>query len=463
VRPIPAHRLLLILAAGFAAGPGMAAEVRPGAADGAATVDGRALRRSPVVEVFEKTHGAVVNISSTRVVRVRRSFSDPFFYNLEDIFGGRPQQQQLSSVGSGFLIHKGGYIVTNAHVVDRATDIKVIFDDQRSFDAHMVASDAQHDLALLKIEAPDELPVIHLGTSDDLMTGETVIAIGNPLGYQHTLTTGVISAVSRDLRLQNDKTGQEVIYEDLIQTDAGINPGSSGGPLLNVLGELIGVNTAIRADAQNIGFAIPARKLLELLPAMMAAEQAGRCYFGATVGGQGQVMALQSGSPAARAGLAVGDQVRSLDGAEIASELDFYMGLIPRRPGDRVNLELQRDGKMLKVPLTLQEPPRADGVRLAQQKLGVTLRPLPQEVADRFGLVLRGGLVVEDLEPKGPAGRVGVERGDVLTVLDRFYVTNLDEIGQVLADTQTGERVRIRILRIEGNAVYTDETRVVLR
>ncbi|MCH8853078.1 MAG: trypsin-like peptidase domain-containing protein, partial [Planctomycetes bacterium] len=205
-------------------------------------------RRTLVVEAFEKTHGAVVNISSTRIVEISRSRSplEFFFQDFDSFLGPRTRRYKSTSVGSGFVIHKNGYIVTNAHVVDRTTDVKITFDDQTSYDAEVVAEDRAHDLALLKIEPKSPLPVLQFGDSSDLMIGETVIAIGNPLGYEHTLTMGVVSATDRDLKLTGARTGQPVVYANLIQTDAGINPGNSGGPLLNVLGQLIGINTAIR-------------------------------------------------------------------------------------------------------------------------------------------------------------------------------------------------------------------------
>jgi serine protease Do len=198
------------------------------AAGAEAQASDRARRRSSVVEVFEAARDAVVNISSTEIVEVRHPF-DQFFDRRRR---SRPRQYKNTSVGSGFVIHAEGYIVTNAHVVARSTDRTVTFADGREFDAQVVASDREHDVAILKIDATGLKPLA-LGRSSDLMTGETVIAIGNPLGYEHTVTAGVVSAINRDLLFS-----KEHMLRGLIQTDASINPGNSGGPLLNVLGEL---------------------------------------------------------------------------------------------------------------------------------------------------------------------------------------------------------------------------------
>ena len=243
--------------------------------------NGHAQRRTPVVEVFDGAKDAVVNISSTQIVKTRSPFGIDQFFN--DIFDlpTRPRQFKRTSVGSGFVLHQAGYIVTNAHVVARTAEQKVIFADQREYDAQVVATDHEHDLAVLKIDPPQPLVPLRLGSSDDLMVGETAIAIGNPLGYQHTVTAGVISALDRTLELRGDLS-----FEGLIQTDASINPGNSGGPLLNVLGELIGINTAIRGDAQNIGFAIPVDQLRDILPDLLDVERRYRIYTGLKIPGQ---------------------------------------------------------------------------------------------------------------------------------------------------------------------------------
>ena len=411
------------------------------------------LRRTPVVKVFEEAHGAVVNISSAKIVQVSRN---PFDW-LEDFgltLGPRSKKYKTTSVGSGFVIHHSGYLVTNAHVVDRTTDVKIMFDDESSYDAVVVAEDREHDLALLKIEADSPLPVIQLGDSADLMIGETVIAIGNPLGYQHTLTTGVVSATERDLELRNEKTGRPVVYAGLIQIDAGINPGNSGGPLLNVLGELIGINTAIRSDAQNIGFAIPVNSLKQLLPIMIREKQKNLFSLGLNIDHRRRITEIVSSSPADRAGLRVGDIITQVDGRQVDSDFDFYFSLLSKRPGQLVSLNTQRSGTERVARVLLQERSRPDGKQLALQKLGITLEPLTRAGAKRLGLRVNGGLLVASVRRGGPAKQEGIESGDILTALGRFYVSSLDEVGQILEAAQPGSKIYVRILRLEAGGLY---------
>ncbi|MCH8912994.1 MAG: trypsin-like peptidase domain-containing protein [Planctomycetes bacterium] len=422
-------------------------------------------RRTPVVEAFEKTHGAVVNISSTKVVEINRSRSplDFFFQDFDRFLGPRTRRYKSTSVGSGFVIHKNGYIVTNAHVVDRTTDVKITFDDQTSYDAEVVAEDRAHDLALLKIEPKSPLPVLQFGDSSDLMIGETVIAIGNPLGYQHTLTTGVISATDRDLKLTSARTGQPVVYANLIQTDAGINPGNSGGPLLNVLGQLIGINTAIRSDAQNIGFAIPINTLKRLLPVMIREQQKNQFSLGLSVDHHRRVTRVLEDSPASRAGLRVGDTVTAVNGERVESDFDFYMQLLDHQPGQIVSLETRRSGSPRTARIRLQEPPRPDGAKLATQRLGITLSPLSRVDARRLRLQSNAGLMIDDAERGGPAQREGIAAGDILTALGGYYVKDLDEVGSILDQAQAGDQIYVRILRLEQGKLHRYYTYVTLR
>lgn len=423
------------------------------------------IRRTPVVEVFEKTHGAVVNISSTKIVQVSRGASpfDWFFDDFQSMLGPRTRRYKSTSVGSGFVVHENGYIITNAHVVDRTTDIRITLDDHTTYQATIVAQDRDQDLALLKIDAHRPLPVIGLGDSDDLMIGETVIAIGNPLGYQHTLTTGVVSATKRDLELSDERTGRPRVYAGLIQTDAGINPGNSGGPLLNVLGELIGINTAIRGDAQNIGFAIPVNHLRTLLPVMIQEKQKNLFALGLLVDGARRITHLEANSPAARAGLQLADVITRVDGSAVHSDFDFYLRMLEHRPGQVVVLATQRSGTEKSVRVRLQEPPKPDGAKLALAKLGMTLKPLTPAAARRLGLPANVGLVIAATQRGGPASHEGIEAGDILTILGRFSVSTLEEVGLILADVRPREQVYIRILRLEEGVFYRYHTRLALR
>ncbi|MCC6420838.1 MAG: trypsin-like peptidase domain-containing protein, partial [Gemmataceae bacterium] len=200
-------------------------------------------RRTPIVALVERVKGAVVNIHSERTVRAPGS---------AEALASAPAQSRINGMGTGLVIDPRGYIVTNHHVVEDVNVIRVRLADGSSVSAIVLARSHENDLALLKIDVKTALPTMPLGTAQDLMVGETVVAVGNPYGYEHTVSQGIVSAIKRDVSLN-----KEMSYKALIQTDASINPGNSGGPLLNIHGELIGINVAIRAGAQGIGFAIP--------------------------------------------------------------------------------------------------------------------------------------------------------------------------------------------------------------
>src|SRR5262249_53556146 len=216
-------------------------------------------RRTPVVEVVEKVRAAVVNIHSERTVQAGTA---------EELFALAPSQNRINGMGSGIVIDPRGYLITNQHVVEDVNLIRVRLNDGTTATARVLARDNESDLALLKIDVNKPLPTIPLGTATDLMVGETVIAIGNAYGYDHTVTVGVVSAIKRDVTLNKD-----ISYKSLIQTDASINPGNSGGPLLNINGELVGVNVAIRAGAQGIGFAIPVDTMMRVAADMLSVRR----------------------------------------------------------------------------------------------------------------------------------------------------------------------------------------------
>ncbi|MCP3904016.1 MAG: PDZ domain-containing protein [Planctomycetes bacterium] len=411
----------------------------PVAADQAAD---RRLRRTPVVEVFEEARDAVVSISATEIVSVRsRSPFDSFFDEFFEMPQRRSRERRVHSVGSGFVIHPDGYIVTNAHVVARTTERKVIFGNDRVYDARIIASDASRDLAILKIDADESLPTLELGRSNDLMVGETVIAIGNPLGYQQTVTTGVVSASERDIQVSRDLT-----FSGLIQTDASINPGNSGGPLLNAVGELIGVNSAIRGDAQNIGFAIPVDQLREVLPELLDVERRNGIVSGLVVDSlaEPRVTEVRNGSPADEAGIVAGDVLLAIDDEPVREGIDFDIALLPCRPTDALNLTLRRSGRTVQARLELAARPAPDGVALGQEKLGARVRLVAFEGRRRTT-----GLRIDRVQPGGPAAEAGVVEGDILLAIGRRYVSSVEELGRLLDGVEPGTILPIRILRIE--------------
>ncbi|MFP4052291.1 MAG: trypsin-like peptidase domain-containing protein [Phycisphaerae bacterium] len=413
-------------------------------------------RVTPVVLAYRKARPAVVNISSTTVVRtyglfgpgaMDRMFPDPFRRNVE-----------VQSLGSGVLIHPAGYIVTNAHVVQRARKIEVTLADDTRFAARVIATEPSRDLAVLKIDPRRDankqlkpLPYLPLGRSDDLMVGETVIAIGNPGGLSNTLTQGIISATDRKLEFRGGGK-----YEGLIQTDTPINPGNSGGPLLNIKGEFIGINTAVRADAQNIGFAIPVDALGREFPNLLDYERLNRVVLGIEVetrrnGKTGEshvvVSTVRKDSPADKAGLRKGDRLIGIDELEVKQITDFVCEMIVRKPGEKVSLKVRRDGRTLPVDVTLAAKPKPDVNQLARKHFGLTLRQVTPRLAKDLDLPLDAGLLVTGVEEGGPADRLGIHLKDVIFQVGRLYVKKPSEIATMLEDLQPGDRIRVGLAR----------------
>lgn len=422
----------------LAAGIIVAASTCPvwGAGDDA----GRKTRRTRVVEVVERTRNSVVNISSTQTVRYQRSSPFAFF---NDQFFVKPE----TTNGSGFVIHKDGYIVTNHHVVARSADHQVTFADGRAYEAVVIAYDRRRDLAVLKIEPDEPLVPLKLGRSDDIMVGEEAIAIGNPFGLENTVTRGVISAVNRKIRFDTD-----VEYPSLIQTDASINPGNSGGPLLNILGELIGVNTAIRPEAENVGFAIPVDRLRDILPDMLDITNLHQVQFGMRVEGEtAEVVQLKSGSPAAKAGIRLGDIVTDIDGSRIKRDVDFYIAMLDHRAGDVVPMALNRGGEPRRARVQLTDVPKLDAAEIAWAKLGLRLAPLSKAVARRYRLRPNVGLVVEEVDPRSPAERGGIKVGDLLVQVGDYRAYPLNAVGLLLEDVRRGDPVDVKFYRFYTN------------
>lgn len=406
-------------------------------------------RRTPVVEVYESCRDTVVNISTTRVVRVRNwRYNSPFdeLFNL----GPRYLDQQVSSVGSGVVIHETGYVVTNAHVVLQASDVRVTFANGKTLPATVVALDREHDLAVLAVDAGGDLPAVALGKPNDILIGETVIAIGNPLGLQHSVSAGIVSALNRDVRVDRG-----VSFEGLIQTDAPINPGNSGGPLLNVHGELVGINTAVRADAQSIGFAIPVARLWELLPDMLDIERRQRVSFGIAVDtAKAEVVKVAPNSPAARAGVKPGDRVARFNGRPIRNGIDYYVDLLRQKPGRAVKLALQRGDQQVDASVELEQLPPPDGRKLGASMLGVTLGPIPASLRRELDLPAYVGLIVEAVEPRSPAADAGIEPRDLIVGLSRIGVSTLEDVGGVLENFPAGDRIVVEGWRLHSDPPF---------
>jgi serine protease Do len=298
------------------------------------------------------------------------------------------------------------------------------------------------------------------------MVGESVIAIGNPLGLQHSVTTGIISALGREM-----PTSAEHTFKDIVQTDAAINPGNSGGPLLNILGEQIGVNTAIRSDAQNVGFAIPIDRVRALLPRLLAVEARARVKLGIVLGGEvtapiagATIASIEKGSPAARAGLSPGMTIIAVGEASTPSLIDALVALLEQPAGKPFRvLAVPQKGPVQDVRVTIEALPKPDGTKLALERFGLVLASLDAARAQRLGLRMGAGLLVLDVDRKGPGARAGVEPGDLVTRVGPYGVRDVDELGVLLEKLSAGDRVVVRVVRIDGRRVYQAEALLTAR
>jgi len=401
------------------------------------------LRRNAVVLAVEKVSPAVVNISTITRERARPLFpfsGDDFFRDFSpDIFS---REYTRTSLGSGVIIDgKKGYIITNHHVVARATEIKVITSDQVEYQAKIVGADPRSDLAVIQVETKQALPSLEMGNSDDLMIGETVIAIGNPFGLSHTVTTGVVSALDRSVHTE------ERIYRHFIQTDASINPGNSGGPLLNLEGEIVGISTAIYQKAQGIGFAIPASKAKRIVKELIRAGVVRfpwlgleiqeltvelKTAFGLPKEGKGVLVSdLVQGSPAGLAGLKRGDTLLEIEGIPIVSPSDYWDAMAEFTPSDRLHLRVFRKGKELSIPVQLSAFPLDMALEIVDRRLGIKVGEIDKTTQKRYGL--KGGVSIEKVRKDSEAGRIGLEPGDPILKVNNISIMNLDEFKEAIS------------------------------
>ena len=404
------------------------------------------LRRTVVVDVVERTKPAVVNISTTKLVNQRMRFGgdDPFWQQFDL---GQVRKVPASSLGSGFIVHPEGYVITNHHVVDRARQITVELADGRKLPADLISSDAEADLAVLKIADEKPFPTIELGDSSDLMIGEPVIAVGNPLGFSHSVSTGIVSAAHRDLKDDAD----QVILGDLIQTDAAINPGNSGGPLLNAYGQVIGINTAVRGDAQNIGFAIQVNKLRDLIPELLSPAQVKQVDLPiklsekrtvtapATVTAEIQYVGSENGAPRT---------IERINGRAPRDIIDAYAILLKTRPGEKVEIELTGAGRTTAMARAVPTP---DVIVQARARLGLSVEPLSPLLAQKYGLATEDGMFVTEVARNSTAARAGLAAGDVIISLGRYQVRNLKDFAALMQMLPESGRVRVGVIR--GNQV----------
>ena len=392
-------------------------------------------------------------------------FSDPFF---ERFFGPQfkhprvPDKNKFrqQAAGSGFIIASDGYILTNNHVIDEAEKITVRLADKREFEAKVIGADPQSDVAILKIEGTN-LPVLPLGNSDALEVGEWVIAIGSPFELNQTVTVGVVSAKGRNRMGITD-------YENFIQTDAAINPGNSGGPLLNIRGEAVGMNTAIFSRSggyMGIGFAIPINMAKSIEQQLRKGGKVTRGWLGILIQDVNEELAKSFGgksggalisevsedSPAKNGGLLQGDIITEIDGVTVTDVADLRNKIAMTPPNTSLTLRILRDGKEKNVTVTVGEQP-ADMASIAKKMtsstlgdLGLTLQDLTDEVAGQFGYKKDQGVLIADVEEDSPAGRVGLQAGQLIEEVNRARVRSLKELERALKTTADGKQVLLRI------------------
>jgi serine protease Do len=417
-------------------------------------------RRTPIVLAVGRVAPAVVNVSAESVSQQRvtpfGNFPrDPFFDRFFEDFNLPNFRRQVTStsLGSGFLVDGEGHVLTNAHVVANAQKIRVMLVDKRSFPAKLVASDPASDLAVLKVAASaGRLPQAAMGTSADLMVGETVIAIGNPFGLSHSVTTGVVSSTRRSLRTQ----GRE--FRDFIQTDASINPGNSGGPLVNINGEVVGVNTAIVQEAQGIGFAIPVDKARRILGDLLKFGRVHGAWVGVEVQditpelarslGTGDrpgvvVTEVAPGSPGASAGLERGDVIFSLGGRQVEDTGSFEAAVSEAAPAGALALKGLRAGKPLDASLVPAEPPVDLADRLVEKSLGARV------AADAKGLYLK------TIRKGSVADRAGLAPRDRLIGVNNAPVNELGGFRQAVLDARRAGQALFTFRRGNRTAAFT--------
>jgi serine protease Do len=427
-------------------------------------------------QLAKKASPSVVNISTVKVIKGGRRGQvpfggplgpqDPFKDFFERFFGDQiPRDFRQQSLGSGFVIDKDGFILTNNHVVENTEEIKVQLADKREYDAKIVGRDTKTDLALIRIASDQPLVPLSLGDSDKLYVGDWVIAIGNPFGLEATVTAGIVSAKYRDIGAGS--------YDNFIQTDASINPGNSGGPLLNTAGEVVGINTAILSrsgGSVGIGFAIPINMAKDLLPQLKKGKVV-RGWLGVMIQKitpdlkeklglkeeKGALVAdVTAGGPAEEAGIKRGDVIVSFEGEDIKEmhDLPYIVGSTP--VGKKVTVEIIRKGKKKSLQVKtgeLKEEDESPVVSEASPNLGLMVKEVTPELARNFGLSETSGLVVVQVESNSPAGEAGMRPGDIILEVDQISMKDLAQFNRKIEKYKAGDTI-LFLLNRSGNTLY---------
>ncbi len=423
-------------------------------------------------EIVEAVKPAVVNISTTRTIKMQGStnpfYDDPFF---KRFFGDQfkaPKERKTANLGSGVIVDPKGYILTANHVIQGADEIKVTLSDRREFKGKIIGNDTMTDIGIVKIDVDVNLPTIKWGDSDKLRVGETVLAIGSPYGLNQTVTSGIVSAKGRANVGIAD-------YEDFIQTDAAINPGNSGGALVNVKGELVGINTAIFSTSggyQGIGFAVPTSMAKTVMDSLIQKGKVIRGWLGVTIQSLTPELAKQfdlgeekgvlvgdvvEGSPAEKAGLQRGDVIIEFEGKKIEEPYQIRNMVANIEPGQEVQIKIIRNNKkeikkvtISDLPSDVQKPSKGEFDNLLK---GVFVQDLTSEIYNKLNLPKKiKGIVVTDVDEESPAAMILVQ-GDVIQEINRQKITSVKEYEKVVSKIKTGNDILLLVFR-NGSSIF---------
>ncbi|MGB7292147.1 MAG: DegQ family serine endoprotease [Thermodesulfobacteriota bacterium] len=427
-------------------------------------------------ELVKTLTPSVVNISTTNTTKFGMTphpspfgerGDDPFEEFFNRFFGELPQREfKRKGLGSGFIISEDGYIITNNHVVEKADDIKVILEDGESYKANVIGKDPKTDLALVKIEPRHKLNAVTLGRSNALEIGDWVVAVGNPFGLGHTVTTGIVSAKGRSLGLG--------AYDDFIQTDAAINPGNSGGPLFNLNGEVVGVNTAIIAGGQGIGFAIPVDMARNVVEQLQNKGKVVRGWLGVLVQQitpeiaeslnlsqpEGALVSdVTPGGPADKAGIKRGDVIVAFDGNRIEDMPDLPKTVATNEPGTKSKLTFIRNGKEKTVDLTLGELPEEAAVTASvrndnvERNLGLIVQEINPQIQRRFRLEESKGVMITNVNPGSIGYEAGLMAGDIILEINKQNIESLDDYRKSVDSLKEGQTALLLVQRAR-NTIY---------
>jgi serine protease Do len=425
-------------------------------------------------DLVEKLSPAVVNISTTKVIKMDGKRAplnemfpfDRFFGGEEDFykryFGDNPEKEfKQRSLGSGFIISKDGYIFTNNHVIEKADKIKVRLSSGKEYDATVKGRDPRTDLALIKINPDNSLPTVSLGDSDRLRVGDWVMAIGNPFGLDHTVTAGIVSAKGRVIGAGP--------YDNFIQTDASINPGNSGGPLFNMAGEVVGINTAIVAQAQGIGFAIPVNMAKEIIEDLKAKGKVTRGWLGVSVQDITEDLATSmklkdrsgalvtevfEGDPADKAGIKQGDIIIEVDGKKVKDTHELLRVVAVLPVGKKAAIKVLREGQVKDLQITVAE--REDKKEVAATRgetkdtYGMSVQEITPEIAKQLGLPSAGGIIVTKIREGSAADEAGLQPYDVILQVNRVKVGSVKDFQREILKKTSDDRVLLLIRRGKG-------------